>query len=106
MLKKSKDRIKKDLRDSLMSEKEIRKIIVFGSFLVSEEPNDVDVAIFQDSNETYVDLAMRYRRLTRNISRIIPVEIIPIRHEAPNNFFLRRLKQVNSFMKDETKAWL
>lgn len=84
MLKKSKDRIKKDLRDSLMSEKEIRKIIVFGSFLVSEEPNDVDVAIFQDSNETYVDLAMRYRRLTRNISRIIPVEIIPIRHEAPN----------------------
>ncbi|MEK6729685.1 MAG: nucleotidyltransferase domain-containing protein [Planctomycetota bacterium] len=84
--------MKKDLRDSLMSEKEIRKIIVFGSFLVSEEPNDVDVAIFQDSNETYVDLAMRYRRLTRNISRIIPVEIIPIRHEAPNNFFLTQIK--------------
>jgi len=53
--------------------------VIFGSFLDSEQPNDVDVAVFQDSQETYLNLALKYRKLIRNVIRQIPVDIIPIK---------------------------
>ncbi len=37
-------------------EKEVRKVVIFGSFLTRATPNDLDVAIFQDSDETYLPL--------------------------------------------------
>jgi len=89
---KIKDKIKQRLIESLKSEKEIHKIIVFGSFLESKNPNDIDVAIFQDSEESYLDLAMKYRRLTREVARIIPVDIIPIKPDASNSTFLLEIE--------------
>ena len=76
--KKAKDTIKQEILQSLKPEKEVKKIIIFGSFLESENPNDIDVAIFQDSEESYLPLAMKYRRLIRGIARRIPIDIIPI----------------------------
>jgi len=49
-----KEQIKRDLAACLSREKEVRKVVVFGSFLTSETPNDLDVAIFQDSDEPYL----------------------------------------------------
>ncbi|VEN74221.1 conserved hypothetical protein [Candidatus Desulfarcum epimagneticum] len=89
---KEKSEIKKELASSLKSEKEINKIVVFGSFLHSENPGDIDVAVFQDSDESYLDLAMKYRRLTRGVSRRIAVDIIPIKPAARAHSFLSEIE--------------
>ena len=52
--------------------KEIRKVLIFGSFLNNPNSQDLDVAIFQDSEETYLPLALKYRRLTNTI-RVVTV---------------------------------
>lgn len=89
---KIKDTIKQEILQSLKPEKEVKKIIVFGSFLESNNPNDIDVAIFQDSEESYLTLAMKYRRLTRDIARRIPIDIIPIKPDASNSSFLSEIE--------------
>ena len=86
-----KEKLKKNLIDNLKKEKEIRKIIIFGSFLKSDNPNDIDIAIIQDSSESYLTLAMKYRRITRAIANKIPLDIIPIKSDIKDNFFLSEL---------------
>jgi predicted nucleotidyltransferase len=75
----------------LKPEKEIERIIIFGSYLNSKNPNDIDIAIFQNSNEKYLSLAMKYRKLTRDIAQQIPVDIIPIKSNAPENSFMSEI---------------
>jgi predicted nucleotidyltransferase len=58
-----KEAIKKDVVRCLAGAEEIKRIVVFGSFLTSDDPNDIDVAIFQGSKSTYLDLAMKYRKM-------------------------------------------
>lgn len=70
------------------SEREIVKIVVFGSFLNSDAPHDMDVAIFQDSDEDYLPLAMKYRTITDEISETIPLDIIPLKSSAKPGPFL------------------
>ena len=89
---RKKDIIKLQLIESLKPEEEINKIIVFGSFLSSENPNDIDVAILQDSEEPYLSLAMKYRRLTRKIAKTIPIDIIPLKLTNPANSFLSEIE--------------
>ena len=73
-----KEQIKRDLAAYLSREKDICKVVVFGSFLTSATPNDLDVTIFQDSDETYLPLATKYRRLLRPIADQIPIDVIPV----------------------------
>ena len=61
-------------------------MVVFGSFLTTEEPHDLDAAVFQDSDESYLPLAMKYRLLVRPIAQRIPVDIVPIRPGATGAF--------------------
>jgi uncharacterized protein len=75
-----KDRIKKDLVQCLRDEPEVRRVIVFGSFVSGESPNDLDVAVVQDSGESYLPLAMKYRRLTSDIASRIAMDILPVRY--------------------------
>lgn len=63
----------------LRDDAEIHKIVVFGSFFENEQPNDLDVAIIQDSDLAYLPLALKYRKQTRSISQRIPLDIIPIK---------------------------
>ena len=84
--------LKKEIVQSLKSEKEITKIMIFGSFLDSETPNDIDVAIFQDSQEAYLPLALKYRKLIRSITRKTPVDIIPIRESISEGNFLSEIE--------------
>jgi predicted nucleotidyltransferase len=83
-----KDELKRDLVECLKREPEVRKIVVFGSFLQSESPNDVDVAVFQDSSESYLPLALKYRRNVRSITSRIPIDIIPVKAGAGTGIFL------------------
>ncbi len=80
------------LKEILSNEDEVSKIVVFGSFLQSKNPNDIDVAIFQDSREIYLKLALKYRKLTREIARILPVDIIPVKTNASGIF----LNEINT----------
>lgn len=78
--------IKHQLKDALSHEDEISKIIIFGSFLKSQEPNDIDVAVFQNSKEIYLKLSMKYRKLTREIAKILPIDIIPLKDNSSGGF--------------------
>ena len=85
--------LKTNIANSLLSSSEIEKIIIFGSFLDSKSPNDIDVAIFQNSSESYLSLALKYRRLIREISKTIPVDVIPIKSGASNNFLIDEIEK-------------
>jgi uncharacterized protein len=74
--------LKRELVDCLRTEKEVQKIVVFGSFLYSDNPHDLDVAVFQDSTESYLPLALKYRQKTQSIARRIPLDILPLKSWA------------------------
>jgi len=77
-----KELLKKEVAASLRDEPEITKIVVFGSFLTASDPNDLDVAVFQNSNQSYLPLAMKYRKKTRMISNKIALDILPLKPGA------------------------
>ncbi|MBE0572817.1 MAG: nucleotidyltransferase domain-containing protein [Ignavibacteriaceae bacterium] len=87
----NKEKVKNNIVDSLKEQKEIEKIIVFGSFNKIDSPNDIDIAVVQNSNENYLTLALRYRKLIRNISREIAVDIFPISKKNDNSFFINEV---------------
>lgn len=92
MNSEKKDKLKEEIIKKLKSEKEIRKIVIFGSFLNSTEPHDIDVAVFQDSDDNYLTLALKYRKLIREITRKIPVDIIPVRANVSEGSFLSEIE--------------
>jgi predicted nucleotidyltransferase len=87
-----KEDIKREVADRLGREKEVRKIILFGSFLSRSDPHDMDVAVFQDSREDYLSLALKYRRLIRSVTERIPVDVIPIKSDAERGMFLDEIE--------------
>ncbi len=88
-----KQNLKHELAGCLKTEKEVRRIVIFGSFLNSPDPHDIDVAVFQDSDDQYLALAMKYRKRTRDIARIISLDIIPIRSDASSGFLMDEIQQ-------------
>jgi predicted nucleotidyltransferase len=88
-----KQSLKQELAGCLKTEPEVCRIIIFGSFLTSDEPHDLDVAIFQDSDEKYLPLAMKYRSKTHDIARQIPLDIIPLKPDAQTGFFMDEIQQ-------------
>ncbi len=91
LTEKQKERIKKELVSCLSSNENVNKIVIFGSFAISINPKDLDVAVFQDSDEGYIPLSMRYRKQTRNIAKKIPIDIFPIKADAKNNSLLSEI---------------
>jgi predicted nucleotidyltransferase len=86
-----KNALKRDLVNCLRAEKEVRKIVIFGSFLYADDPHDLDVAVFQDTAESYLPLAMKYRNKTRSIARRIALDILPVKVQAQDDPFLAEL---------------
>jgi len=83
-----KEAIKREVADCLSREKEVHKVVLFGSFIKKTDPHDIDVAVFQDSREDYLSLALKYRRLIRPVAVRIPVDVVPVRSDAGNGAFL------------------
>ena len=83
----NKTELKNKIVESLKEQKEIEKIIIFGSFNKTESPNDIDIAVVQNSSENYITLALKYRKLIRNITKEIAVDIFPILDKNRNSFF-------------------
>lgn len=87
-----KEEMKQELVACLAGDQEIRRIIVFGSFVTSENPVDMDVAVFQSGHDSYIPLAMKYRRRTRSVARRIPLDIIPLREGVSGSLFLKEVE--------------
>ncbi len=85
--------LKQRLVSSLKTESEVCRIVVFGSFVSSDNPHDMDVAVFQDSDEKYLPLAMKYRKKTREIARMIPMDILPLKAGAEGETFLDEIER-------------
>lgn len=88
-----KELLKQRLVGSLKTEREVCRIVVFGSFVTSDNPHDLDVAVFQDSDEKYLPLALKYRRKTRDIARMIPMDILPLRAGVQGETFLDEIER-------------
>ncbi len=82
-----------ELVTSLGEEQEVCRIVIFGSFLRSDAPHDLDIAVFQDSEESYLPLALKYRRKTRRIARTIPLDIVPLKAGAKDGLFLEEIER-------------
>jgi predicted nucleotidyltransferase len=70
--------LSQDLVSALSTDDQVEKIIIFGSFIQSSSPNDMDVAVFCDSRDDYLTLALALRKKLRKLSRIIPIDLLPI----------------------------
>ena len=90
--KQEKELLLQRLVGSLKTEREVYRIVIFGSFVNSDDPHDMDVAVFQDSDEKYLPLAMRYRRKTRDIARIIPMDILPLKAGVQGDIFMDEIE--------------
>ena len=88
-----KQSLKEHLVSLLKTEREVCRIVIFGSFLSSNDPHDIDVAIFQDSDEKYLPLAMKYRRKTRDIARRIPLDIFPLKAGVQGEIFMDEIER-------------
>lgn len=88
----NKTQVKNNIVDSLKGQKEIERIIIFGSFIYNDNPNDIDIAVIQNSDEGYLPLALKYRKLIRNISKKIAVDIFPILNGTDNGFFKKEVE--------------
>ena len=74
----SKEKVKQEIAAVLSGFSEVRRVVIFGSFVTSDNPHDLDIAVFQDSDEGYYPLARKYRRTLRNVARIIPLDVISV----------------------------
>jgi uncharacterized protein len=70
--------LKRDLVNALGGDEQVEKIVVFGSFIYSPTPHDMDIAVFCNSNDDYLTLALTFRKKLRSLSKIIPIDLLPI----------------------------
>jgi len=88
----TRERIRREVVNQLKDQPEITRIVLFGSFLTSLTPNDLDLAIFQTSKEKYVTLAVKYRMCLDRIAGMIALDVVPIKAGASGTF----LNEINS----------
>jgi len=86
-----KDEMIKLIQNRLVDFSEISKIILFGSFPKSKNPNDIDIAIIQNSKDNYLTLSLKYRKALRELSKKIPLDVIPIKINTYSSF----LEEIN-----------
>jgi predicted nucleotidyltransferase len=87
----AKEKLRKEIVSLLARFPEVRRIVIFGSFITSSEPHDLDVAVFQDSEENYYSLAMKYRCSLRSVANQIPLDVIPLRRSPEQSAFRQHL---------------
>ena len=86
MTQNQRETVKAQIREILSKEPEVQRVVLFGSFVHSDQPNDLDIAVFQNSTQDYLPLAMKYRKLVRDLTNILPIDILPIKLDAQGTF--------------------
>ena len=74
------------IKKQLQPFEEVHKIIIFGSFFHAKNPNDIDVAVVQDSYSNFLTLSLKYRKALRELSKKIPIDIVPIKENFQGAF--------------------
>lgn len=74
------------IKTNLSQFSEVKQIVLFGSFVNSKTPNDIDIAIVQNSDKDFLTLSLRYRKVLRELSKIIPLDIVPIKQNVKGSF--------------------
>ena len=87
-----KSNIIKTIKTNLSQFAEVNKIVLFGSFIKSNNPNDIDIAIVQNSDDDYLSLSLKYRKVLRELAKTIPLDIVPIRLNS-NGSFMSEINQ-------------
>jgi predicted nucleotidyltransferase len=85
--------LKNKIIEIMQQNEEIHKVVIFGSFNESSDPNDIDIAIFENTKIDYLTLALKYRKQLREISNEISIDVIPVRIDAPENSFISELNK-------------
>jgi len=80
------------IKDKLSQFNEVNKVILFGSFIHSNNPNDIDIAIVQNSNDNFITLSLKYRKVLRELSKIIALDIVPIKANT-NGIFMNEINK-------------
>ena len=93
LVREAKQKLKEEIVAGLAQFPEVRRVIVFGSFVKSDDPHDMDIAVFQDSDESYYPLAMKYRRTLRSVAKKIPLDVIPIRQSPDERPFMQEIQR-------------
>jgi len=70
----------------------VNKVILFGSFINSNNQNDIDIAIVQNSNDNFLTLSLKYRKVLRELSKVIPLDIVQIK-ENTNGVFMNEINK-------------
>jgi len=87
------ERVVSGIIASLSSFPEIEKIILFGSFITSDAPNDIDIAVFQNSDENYLTLSLKYRKALRSLGKVIPLDVLPLKKGSHGLFIQEEITQ-------------
>jgi uncharacterized protein len=82
----NKQQAKRAIVEGLKDDPAIRRIVIFGSFIKSDNPNDLDIAVFQSSDEKYLPLALKYRKKLDNLACRIALDVIPVKSDAEGSF--------------------
>jgi len=85
--------LKREVVQCLAGEPGVVRVVVFGSFLTSSAPTDMDVAVFQEGTEPYLELALRYRRRLRSVARRIAVDVVPVRPSPLPTAFMKEIEK-------------
>ena len=80
------------IKKQLLQFQEISKIIIFGSFFDSKNPHDIDVAIVQESSSSFLTLSVKYRKALRELSKKIPIDIVPLKKDF-KGFFAQEIEK-------------
>jgi predicted nucleotidyltransferase len=89
-----KNKLRQDLVSALQEDEQVEKIVIFGSFMHTATPHDMDVAVFCNSSDDYLTLALALRKKLRSLSRIIPIDLLPITVPYdPTSLFLQEINQ-------------
>jgi predicted nucleotidyltransferase len=91
--REAKETLKEEIVARLIGFQEVQRVVVFGSFLTSDDPHDLDIAVFQDSDESYYPLAMKYRRTLRAVANRIPLDVIPICRNPVEGPFMQEIQR-------------
>lgn len=89
----AKEMLKREIADRLSEFPEVQRVVIFGSFVTSDDPHDLDIAVFQDSDESYYPLAMKYRRTLRTVANKIPIDVIPIRRNPEEGPLMQEIQK-------------
>lgn len=87
-----KKEIKDEIIRSLLGEN-VNKIMIFGSFVYSDNPNDLDLAVYLNDNGDYFDVTADLRSKLRSVNRYIPLDVVPIAPGIKEAHFLTEIEK-------------